>query len=30
MNCLRCGSWIDTGDPFCHECGYDGSGDDYY
>ena len=34
MNCPRCGSWIDAGEPFCPECGYDGSDDededDYY
>lgn len=28
MNCPRCGSWIDAGEPFCPECGYDGSDDD--
>ena len=28
MICPRCGSWIDAGEPFCPECGYDGSDDE--
>ena len=23
--CPRCGSWVDEGEPYCPECGYDGS-----
>lgn len=28
MICPRCGSWIDEGEPYCPDCGYDGSDDD--
>ena len=28
MICPRCGSWIDAGEPYCPDCGYDGSDDD--
>lgn len=26
--CPRCGSWIDEGEPYCPNCGYDGSDDE--
>lgn len=25
--CPRCGSWVDEGEPYCPECGYDGNDD---
>ena len=28
--CPRCGSWVDEGEPYCPECGYDGSEDSIY
>jgi predicted amidophosphoribosyltransferase len=28
--CPRCGSWIDEGESYCPDCGYDGSDDDEY
>lgn len=27
MICPRCGSFIDAGEPYCRECGYDGEDD---
>ena len=26
--CPNCGSWVDEGEPYCPECGYDGSDSD--
>lgn len=28
MICPRCGPWIDEGEPYCPNCGYDGSDDE--